>query len=119
MGLRDDIQTAISEEMVDSLADTVEAFTAARVTTSGTLDPATGTYTETTETWAGNWIRDEFSVVEIDTQHIQLTDIKRIILQSGTDWIPEPDDTVGNYYVFDVQQDGAQATWTIQLREAS
>jgi hypothetical protein len=116
--MRADIQADIAAAMDSDLADTVEAFEAQRVSVSDTLDPVTGTYPETTETWAGRWIRDTWTVQELDTQHIESTDIKRVVLQNETPWVPKPGDTVDGYRVVDAQQDGALATWTIQLRRS-
>lgn len=119
MGVRSDIQTALAAEMDGDLADTVEAFTAERVTVSGTLDPETGTYPETVETWSGRWIKAEWSLAELDSQHVDLTDVKRIFLRNESDWQPQKDDTVGGLRVVNVWRDGAGAAYTVQLREAS
>ncbi len=118
MGLRSDVQTALAEALdaEDELFDVVEAFEAKRVTVSDTFDPDTGTYTSTTETFTGRWIRDEWSRQELDSQHIEATDIKRLVLQNETTWAPAVDDTVDGYRVVDVSQDGAEALYTVQLR---
>ncbi len=120
MGLRSDVQTAVAEALdaEDELADVVEAFEAKRTTISDDLDPETGTYPETVETFTGRWIRDEWSRQELDSQHIEATDIKRLVLQNEATWTPAVDDTVGGYRVVDFQQDGAEALWTVQLRRS-
>lgn len=117
MGVRDDIQADLAAAMDSDLADTVEPFTAERVITSGTLDPVTGQYTGgTTETWTARWIRSEWSLAEMDSQHVELTDVKRIFLRSESDWQPRQDDTVGGLRVVRAWRDGAEATYTVQLR---
>lgn len=118
MGARTDVQTGLAEAMDDAdlLADTVENFTATRTVTSDTFDPATGTYTSTTSTFTGRWIRDEFTRQELDSQHIEATDIKRLVLQNETTWVPAVDDVVDGYRVVDYRQDGALAHYEIQLR---
>lgn len=117
MGIRDDLQASLAAEMDGDLADTVEAFEASRTTVSDTFDPVTGTYPETVTTYAGRWIKTEWSLEELDSQHIEATDLKRLVLQNETTWAPAVDDTVDGYRVEDVQQDGAQAVWTVQLRK--
>lgn len=116
MGIRDDLQTSLAAEMDGDLADTVEAFEASRTTVSDTFDPVTGTYPETVTTYAGRWIKTEWSLEELDSQHIDLNDVKRVIPQDQTAWVPARDDTVDGLRVVQVWQDGAGATWTVQLR---
>lgn len=120
MGLREDLQADLAAAFNDAegLADVMESFEAVRTTTSGTYDPATGSYPEITQTWQGRWVRDEWTRQELDSAQIQSTDIKRIVLQNETEWQPAVDDLVNGYRVVDFSQDGALATWELQLRRS-
>ena len=113
--MRNDIQQSIAEAMDSDLADAVEPFTATREVV-GEYDPVSGTQPNTTETWAARWIRDTWSAEEIDGQHILAADQKRIVLQNETTWTPEPGDIANDFTVISVMQDGALATYELQLR---
>lgn len=120
MGLRDELQADLGEAFddVDGLADVMESFEATRTVSGGQYDPTTGTYPTITETWQGRWARDEWTRQELDSVQIQATDVKRIVLQNETEWLPAVDDVVNGYRVVDFSQDGALATWELQLRRA-
>lgn len=120
MGLRDELQADLGEAFddVDGLADVMEPFEAVRTVSSGQYDPVTGTYPVATETWQGRWVRDEWTRQELDSAQIQATDVKRVVLQNETEWRPAVDDVVNGFRVVDFSQDGALATWELQLRRS-
>lgn len=116
MSLRDKIQSSIGPKLDGVLADAVEPFEAKRETV-GEYDPISGTTPTTVETFAGRWIRSTWSRRELDSPHIESTDLKRIVMQNETDWVPKIGDTVDGFRVQDFQQDGALVSWTVQLRK--
>lgn len=116
MSLRDKIQSSLGPKLDGVLADAVEPFEAKRETV-GEYDPVTGTTPTTVETFTGRWTRSTWSRRELDSQHIESTDLKRIVMQNETNWQPQIGDIANGYRVQDFQQDGAEATWTVQLRK--
>lgn len=114
--MRAEIQADLAEAMDGDLADAVEQFTAERTVSDGAYDPVTDSYGTTVQTFTGRWIRGSWSAQETAALGIERTDVKRTVLQNETDWVPQADDVVNGLTVMLVSQDGALATWKLQLR---
>lgn len=110
----DRINAKLPKALDGKLDDAVEPFEATR-TVAGEYDPVTGSST-TTETWQGRWIKASWRLDQIDDQHILRTDVKRLVMQSETDWQPAVDDAVDGLTVVDVSQDPTSALWILNLR---
>ncbi|RUR26841.1 hypothetical protein ELY33_17180 [Vreelandella andesensis] len=116
MSLRDDIQADIAEAFDNDLADAVTSFTGSRET-AGSYDPVSGTTSTTTTTYIGRGVFDDYSIREIDGQHIKRSDQKLTALQNEVTDMPQVDDTIDGFTVISVGNDPAAATYTIQLRK--
>src|SRR5690554_199988 len=124
MSLRDDIQADIAEAFDTDLADAVRSFTGSREVV-GEYDPVTGTTGGTTVTYSGRGVFGSFRQDEIDGQHIIATDTKLTALQNElllldeqnvvteTQAEPRVNDDIDGQTVVAVQQDPADATWTL------
>jgi len=123
MGIRSDIQTDIAAAFDTDLADTVSLLKGVFTQSSGEYDPVTGTYTTITTTYRGRGVLGGFRTFEIDGVRILATDYKITALQNellltGTDSpvVPRVDDVINGMTVIDVQQDPANAAWSLQCR---
>lgn len=122
MGLRSEIQEAISEAFDLDLADAVSQVTHNSMTGS-TYDTATGL---NTLTYTSNTIRgvfDGYSQLERFNSYIQPTDVKFIVLQNELVLIPEiKDEIVDNtttYKIIQIEKDPANATMVLHLRKST
>ena len=87
-----------------------------------TYDPATGVVTATTTSQAFNAIVTGYDRQEVDGIKVLMTDAKIIFPQSVITGTPVTTDTLTigstNWDIKDVTPDPADATWTIQARQA-
>lgn len=93
MGLRDEIQTAVSEAMAEDLLDVVVEFNLVKVT-QGDYDPSTDSYPETENKYETKGIFSSFGSMEIDGLNIKSEDEKVIVNGSDLSIAPEVDDIV-------------------------
>lgn len=123
MGLRDDIQTDLAEAFDDELADAVTAFTGTRTVVSDTDDGVDdwmnppGTPSNSTMSYAGRGVFADYSTYELESDIINVTDVKLICLQNEITAEPIADDKINGYSVVRVSRDPALATYEIQLRQ--
>lgn len=123
MGLRDDIQADLAEAFNDDLADAVTAFTGTRTVASDTdsgiddwmLPP--GETTGSTLTYSGRGVFTDYSKYELDSDIINVTDVKLICLANEITKEPIADDKINGHSVVMVNKDPASATYEIQLRQ--
>lgn len=123
MGLRDDLQADLAEAFNDDLADAVTAFTGTRTVASDTdsgiddwmLPP--GEPSASTLTYTGRGVFTDYSKYELDSDIINVTDVKLIVLQNEITNEPIADDKINGYSVVMVNKDPANATYEIQLRQ--
>jgi hypothetical protein len=123
MGIRSDIQTDIAAAFDTDLADTVSLLEGVFTQSSGEYDPATGQYPTITTNYRGRGVLGGFRTFEIDGVRILATDYKITALQNellltGTSSpaVPRVDDVINGMTVIDVQQDPANAAWSLQCR---
>lgn len=122
MGLRDDIQTDLAEAFDDDLADAVTAFTGTRTVASDTdsgiddwMLPPSET-TDSTLTYTGRGVFTDYSTYELDSDIVDVTDVKLICLANEITSEPIADDKINGYSVVRVNRDPALASYEIQLR---
>jgi len=123
MGIRSDIQTDIAAAFDTDLADTVSLLEGVFTQSSGEYDPATGQSPTITTNYRGRGVLGGFRTFEIDGVRILATDYKITALQNellltGTSSpaVPRVDDVINGMTVIDVQQDPANAAWSLQCR---
>lgn len=123
MGLRDDLQADLAEAFDDELSDAVTAFTVTR-TTASDIDTGTddwmnppGEPTASTLTYTGRGVFTDYSTYELNSDIINVTDVKLIVLQNEITAEPIADDKINGYSVVRVNRDPAFATYEIQLRQ--
>ena len=123
MGLRDELQADLAEAFDDDLADAVTAFTGVRTVASETDDGVDDwmlppdAVTDATLTYSGRGVFTDYSTYELDSDIINVTDVKLIVLQNEITAAPIADDKINGYSVVRVSQDPALATYEIQLRQ--
>ena len=123
MGLRDDIQADLAEAFDDELADAVTAFTGTRTTASDTDDGTDdwmnppGTPSNSTMTYTGRGVFADYSTYELESDIINVTDVKLICLANEITNEPIADDKINGYSVVRVDKDPAEAAYEIQLRQ--
>lgn len=123
MGLRDDIQTDLAEAFDDELSDAVTAFTGVRTVASDTDDGVDDwmnppdTPSASTLTYSGRGVFTDYSTYELNSDIINVTDVKLIVLQNEITAEPIADDKINGYSVVRVSKDPALATYEIQLRQ--
>ena len=123
MGLRDDIQADLAEAFDDELADAVTAFTGVRTVASDTDDGVDdwmnppGEPSASTLTYSGRGVFTDYSKYELDSDIINVTDVKLICLANEITNEPIADDKINGYSVVRVSKDPALATYEIQLRQ--
>ena len=123
MGLRDDIQTDLAEAFNDELADAVTAFTGVRTVASDTDDGVDDWMNPPSEptasalTYSGRGVFMDYSKYELDSDIIDVTDVKLICLANEITNEPIADDKINGYSVVMVNKDPANATYEIQLRQ--
>nr|WP_314523802.1 glutamate 5-kinase [uncultured Acinetobacter sp.] len=120
MGIRDEIQTDISEAFETDLADAVYSFTCERITQSG-WDSVTETSTEVKVNYSGRGVLfGKYNAYEIANLGIEATDKKATLLQNEVTNTPLINDEwvtpQGKFKLIHVSQDPAKVTWTCQLR---
>lgn len=123
MGLRDDLQADLSDAFDDDLADAVTAFVGTRATASDTdsgiddwmLPPDTPS--ASTLTYTGRGVFTDYSKYELNSDIINVTDVKLICLANEITNEPIADDKINGYSVVRVSKDPALATFEIQLRQ--
>lgn len=123
MGLRDDLQADLAEAFDDELSDAVTAFAGTRTTASDTdsgiddwMNPP-DTPTASTLTYTGRGVFTDYSTYELNSDIINVTDVKLIVLQNEITAEPIADDKINGYSVVRVSKDPALATYEIQLRQ--
>lgn len=123
MGLRDDLQADLAEAFDDDLSDAVTAFTGTRTVADDTdsdiddwMNPP-DTPTAITLTYTGRGVFTDYSTYELDSDIINVTDVKLIVLQNEITAEPIADDKINGYSVVRVSKDPALATYEIQLRQ--
>ena len=123
MGIRSDIQTDIAAAFDTDLSDTVSLLEGVFTQSSGEYDPATGQSPTITTNYRGRGVLGGFRTFEIDGVRILATDYKITALQNellltGTSSpaVPRVDDVINGMTVIDVQQDPANAAWSLQCR---
>lgn len=123
MGLRDDIQADLAEAFNDDLADAVTAFTGVR-TIAGDTDSGIDdwmnppdTPSASTLTYTGRGVFTDYSTYELNSDIINVTDVKLIVLQNEITSEPIADDKINSYSVVRVSKDPANASFEIQLRQ--
>ena len=123
MGLRDELQADLAEAFDDDLADAVTAFTGTRTVADDTdsgiddwMNPP-DTPTASTLTYSGRGVFTDYSTYELNSDIINVTDVKLIVLQNEITAEPIADDKINGYSVVRVNRDPALATYEIQLRQ--
>ena len=123
MGLRDELQADLAEAFDDELSDAVTAFIGTRTTASDTdagiddwMNPP-GAPSSSTLTYTGRGVFDGYSTYELNSDIINVTDVKLIVLQNEITAEPIADDKINGYSVVMVNRDPANATYEIQLRQ--
>ena len=123
MGLRDDLQSDLAEAFDDELIDAVTAFTGVRTVADDTdsgiddwMNPP-DTPTASTLTYTGRGVFTDYSTYELNSDIINVTDVKLIVLQNEITAEPIADDKINGYSVVRVSKDPALATFEIQLRQ--
>ena len=123
MGLRDDLQADLAEAFDEDLADAVTAFTGTRTTASDTddgeddwMNPPDAP-SSSTLTYTGRGVFDGYSTYELNSDIINVTDVKLICLQNEITAEPIADDKINGYSVVRVNKDPANASFEIQLRQ--
>lgn len=123
MGLRDELQADLAEAFDDDLSDAVTAFTGVRTVAGDTddgaddwMNPPSET-TGSTLTYSGRGVFTDYSTYELDSDIIDVTDVKLIVLQNEITAEPIADDKINGYSVVRVSKDPANATYEIQLRQ--
>lgn len=123
MGLRDDLQADLAEAFDDDLADAVTAFIGTRTVASDTdtgiddwMNPPDAP-SSSTLTYTGRGVFTDYSTYELNSDIINVTDVKLIVLQNEITAEPIADDKINSYSVVRVSKDPASATYEIQLRQ--
>lgn len=123
MGLRDDLQADLAEAFNDDLADAMTAFTGTRTVASDTdtgeddwMKPP-GTPSNSTLTYSGRGVFADYSTYELESDIINVTDVKLICLTNEITNEPIADDKINGYSVVRVSKDPASVTYEIQLRQ--
>lgn len=123
MGLRDDLQADLAEAFDDDLSDAVTAFTGTRTVADDTdsdiddwMNPP-GEPSASTLTYSGRGVFTDYSTYELNSDIINVTDVKLIVLQNEITAEPIADDKINGYSVVRVNRDPALATYEIQLRQ--
>lgn len=123
MGLRDDIQADLAEAFDDDLSDAVTAFTGTRTTASDTDDGVDDwmlppdAVTDSTLTYTGRGVFADYSTYELESDIINVTDVKLICLTNEIAAEPITDDKINGYSVVRADKDPAGAAYQIQLRK--
>lgn len=123
MGLRDDIQADLAEAFNEDLADAVTAFTGTRTVASDIDDGVDdwmnppGTPSNSTITYTGRGVFADYSAYELESDIINVTDVKLICLTNEITNEPIADDKINGYSVVRVDKDPAEAAYEIQLRQ--
>lgn len=123
MGLRDDLQADLAEAFNTDLSDAVTAFTGTRTVAGETdsgiddwMNPPNATR-ESTLTYTGRGVFADYSKYELDSDIIDVTDVKLICLANEITNEPIADDKINGYSVVRVNRDPALASYEIQLRQ--
>ena len=123
MGLRDELQADLAEAFDDELGDAVTAFTGTRTVVDDTdsgiddwMNPP-DTPSASTLTYTGRGVFTDYSTYELNSDIINVTDVKLIVLQNEITAEPIADDKINDYSVVRVSKDPALATYEIQLRQ--
>lgn len=123
MGLRDELQADLAEAFDDELSDAVTAFTGTRTVASDTdsgiddwMNPP-DTPTASTLTYTGRGVFTDYSTYELNSDIVDVTDVKLICLANEITNEPIADDKINGYSVVMVNRDPANATYEIQLRQ--
>lgn len=123
MGLRDELQADLAEAFDDDLSDAVTAFTGTRTVADDTdsgiddwMNPP-DTPSASTLAYSGRGVFTDYSTYELDSDIIDVTDVKLIVLQNEITAEPIADDKINGYSVIRVSKDPANATYEIQLRQ--
>jgi hypothetical protein len=123
MGLRDDLQADLAEAFDSDLSDAVTAFIGTRTTANDTdsgvddwMNPP-DTPSASTLTYSGRGVFTDYSTYELNSDIINVIDVKLIVLQNEITAEPIADDKINGYSVVRVSKDPALATFEIQLRQ--
>lgn len=123
MGLRDELQADLADAFNTDLSDAVTAFTGTRTVADDTdsgiddwMNPP-DTPSASTSTYSGRGVFTDYSTYELDSDIIDVTDVKLIVLQNEITAEPIADDKINGYSVIRVSKDPANATYEIQLRQ--
>ena len=123
MGLRDELQADLAEAFDDELADAITAIVGTRTTASDTdtgeddwMNPPDAP-TASTLTYTGRGVFTDYSTYELNSDIINVTDIKLICLTNEITAEPIADDKINGYSVVRVSRDPIAATFEIQLRQ--
>ena len=123
MGLQADLQADLAEAFNDDLADAMTTIVGTRTTASDTdsgiddwMNPPT-TPSNSTLTYTGRGVFTDYSTYELNSDIINVTDVKLICLTNEITAEPIADDKINGYSVVRVSKDPVDATFEIQLRQ--
>ncbi len=122
MGLKEDINNAVSEAFDTDLADAAKTFLHRSIESS--YDPSTGVARVILESQSRG-VFDAFTKAELADETILPTDVALTVLQSEMENIPKVDDEIirndtgVNYKVIGFSKDPADVTYVIQLRTSA
>lgn len=115
------ITSNLAKAFDGALGDTVSQFLASRKGTGGYYDPELGDYVDGADvTYTGRGVFGGYKDFEVQSNQIDINDVKLICLQDEVGDKPRVDDIVTHnntsHSVINVRQDPSKSTWTIQLR---
>ena len=115
------VTSNLAKAFSGTLSDTVKPFTASRKGSQGYYDPIIGDYVGGSDiTYTGRGVFGGYKDFEVQSNQIDINDVKLICLQDEVSDKPRVDDIVihnnTSHSVINVRQDPSESTWTIQLR---
>lgn len=124
MGIRDDIQSELTEAFNDDLADAVNTFTCSKVTYSGKYNPVTEQYEgEQITTYQGRGVLfGSYQKDLVKPSDYQADDAKATLLQNEVTVEPQINDvwvtSKGSFKIINIGADPTDSIWKVQLRKA-
>lgn len=123
MGLRAGLQSDLAEAFNDDLADAMTAIVGTRTVASDVddgeddwMNPPSAPTTSIL-TYTGRGVFTDYSTYELNSDIINVTDVKLICLTNEITAEPIADDKINGYSVVRVSKDPASVTYEIQLRQ--
>ena len=123
MGLRDDLQADLAEAFNDDLSDAMTAIVGTR-TVASDVDDGEDDWMNPPDapsnsilTYTGRGVFTDYSTYELNSDIINVTDVKLICLTNEITAEPIADDKINSYSVVRVSKDPVDATFEIQLRQ--